>query len=207
MAWGLCAVSCSEHCLAMPSLCPCPPCPAAAAAAGSSLMPQKKNPDALELIRGKGGKLIGNLTGMMAVLKGTPTTYNKASWLPRGPAGGPVAAGGGYSRARGHCLTGPCHPGPSPVAHPPFPALTPPRPAPPRLLMLLPQDFQESWELMFDTVDTLYDCVRIATGVLSTLRIDADKMRAGLSADMLATDLAEYLVRKGESHCQCAAWG
>ena len=47
--------------------------------AGSSLMPQKKNPDALELIRGKGGKLIGNLTGMMAVMKGTPTTYNKAS--------------------------------------------------------------------------------------------------------------------------------
>ncbi len=41
-------------------------------------MPQKKNPDALELIRGKGGKLIGNLTGMMAVIKGTPTTYNKA---------------------------------------------------------------------------------------------------------------------------------
>ncbi len=44
-------------------------------------MPQKKNPDALELIRGKGGKLIGNLTGMMAVIKGTPTTYNKASTL------------------------------------------------------------------------------------------------------------------------------
>lgn len=42
-------------------------------------MPQKKNPDALELIRGKGGKLIGNLTGMLAVLKGAPTTYNKAS--------------------------------------------------------------------------------------------------------------------------------
>lgn len=40
-------------------------------------MPQKKNPDALELIRGKGGKLIGNLTGMLAVIKGTPTTYNK----------------------------------------------------------------------------------------------------------------------------------
>jgi hypothetical protein len=59
-------------------------------------MPQKKNPDALELIRGKGGKLIGNLTGMMAVMKGTPTTYNKASrgclaWETRltwlGPAG------------------------------------------------------------------------------------------------------------------------
>ena len=40
-------------------------------------MPQKKNPDALELIRGKAGRLQGNLAGMLAVLKSTPTTYNK----------------------------------------------------------------------------------------------------------------------------------
>ena len=59
------------------------------------------------------------------------------------------------------------------------------------------QDFQESWELMFEAVDTTHDCVRIATGVLSTLRISPERMLAGLSADMLATDLAEYLVRKG----------
>jgi len=104
-------------------------------ATGSSLMPQKKNPDALELLRGKGGRMIGNLTGMLAVLKGAPTTYNK--------------------------------------------------------------DFQESWELMFETVDTLHDCIRISTGVLSTLKINPDNMIKGLSADMLATDLAEYLVRKG----------
>lgn len=51
---------------------------------------------------------------------------------------------------------------------------------------------------MFDTVDTLYDCIRISTGVLSTLKINPDRMMQGLSADMLATDLAEYLVRKGE---------
>jgi argininosuccinate lyase len=104
-------------------------------ATGSSLMPQKKNPDALELIRGKAGKLQGNLSGCLAVLKGTPTTYNK--------------------------------------------------------------DFQEIWELMYDTVDATHDCVRIATGVLSTLSINPDRMMKGLSADMLATDLAEYLVRKG----------
>lgn len=104
-------------------------------ATGSSLMPQKKNPDALELIRGKGGRTIGALTGVLATLKGTPTTYNK--------------------------------------------------------------DFQECWELMYDTIDTLHDCVRIATGVLSTIKINPDRMLAGLSADMLATDLAEYLVRKG----------
>lgn len=76
----------------------------------------------------------GNLTGAMAVIKGTPTTYNK--------------------------------------------------------------DFQECWELLFETVDTLSDCIGIATGVLSTLKINEAKMLSGLSADMLATDLAEYLVRK-----------
>lgn len=47
------------------------------ACAGSSLMPQKKNPDALELIRGKAGRLQGNLAGLMAVMKSAPTTYNK----------------------------------------------------------------------------------------------------------------------------------
>ena len=104
-------------------------------ATGSSLMPQKKNPDALELIRGKGGKMIGNISGLLAVLKGTPTTYNK--------------------------------------------------------------DFQEGWDIMYETVDTLKDCIRISIGVLSTLKIREDRMKSGLSADMLATDLAEYLVRKG----------
>lgn len=105
-------------------------------------MPQKKNPDALELIRGKAGRLQGNLAGMMAVMKSAPTTYNK--------------------------------------------------------------DFQEAWELMFDSVDTAYDCIRIATGVISTIKIFPDKMMAGLSADMLATDLAEYLVRKGGLLCVCS---
>nr|QKY14862.1 argininosuccinate lyase (ASL) [Polytomella parva] len=104
-------------------------------ATGSSLMPQKKNPDALELIRGKAGRSLGHLAGVMAVVKGTPTTYNK--------------------------------------------------------------DFQECWEIMFDCVDTVHDVLRIATGVLSTIQIRPDRMRKGLSADMLATDLAEYLVRKG----------
>ena len=102
-------------------------------------MPQKKNPDALELIRGKSGRLQGNLAGMLAVMKSAPTTYNK--------------------------------------------------------------DFQEAWELMFDSVDTTFDCIRIATGVVSTIKINPDRMLAGLSADMLATDLAEYLVRKGDTSC------
>lgn len=56
----------------------------------------------------------------------------------------------------------------------------------------------QAWEMLFDSVDTVHDCMRIATGVISTVRIDPQRMLAGLSADMLATDLAEYLVRKGE---------
>ena len=102
---------------------------------GSSLMPQKKNPDALELLRGKSGRILGTLTGFLAVMKGTPTTYNK--------------------------------------------------------------DFQEAWEGLFDTVDTMSDCLQIAAGCLATLSIDPEAMSRGLSADMLATDLAEYLVRRG----------
>ncbi len=157
--------------------------------AGSSLMPQKKNPDALELIRGKGGKLIGNLTGMLAVLKGAPTTYNKA----RASQQGGRAA---WGRALMASPTPPwqhAHEKRSIRLASESTSRSPP-------LVWCPQDFQESWELMFDAVDTTYDCVRIATGVLSTLRINPDKMLAGLSADMLATDLAEYLVRKGERH-------
>ena len=102
---------------------------------GSSLMPQKKNPDALELLRGKSGKQIGNLTGVLCILKGTPTTYNK--------------------------------------------------------------DFQECWTGMFETVDTMSDCLRIASGCLATMKLNPEKMKSSLVAEMLATDLAEYLVRKG----------
>eukprot|EP00210_Caulerpa_lentillifera_P005722 g5471.t1 len=102
---------------------------------GSSLMPQKKNPDGLELIRGKTGYLQGSLMSLMAIVKGLPTTYNK--------------------------------------------------------------DLQECWPIMFSTVDTVKDCLKISTGILSTLRIFPEQMLKGLSMDMLATDLAEYLVRKG----------
>jgi len=102
---------------------------------GSSLMPQKKNPDALELVRGKTGRLIGDLNTLLVVLKGTPSTYNK--------------------------------------------------------------DFQEDKEPLFDAADTLEMVLPIVTGVLQTLRVNAEKMRAALDESMLATDLAEYLVRRG----------
>merc|ERR1711977_694101 len=102
---------------------------------GSSIMPQKKNPDSLELLRGKSGRTFGQLAGLMMTLKGLPSTYNK--------------------------------------------------------------DLQESFEPMLDGVKTTADSIQIATGVLSTLTIFPDKMKAALTPDMLATDLADYLVRKG----------
>ena len=102
---------------------------------GSSLMPQKKNPDALELLRGKSGRVLGGLSGLMAMLKGLPSSYNK--------------------------------------------------------------DLQEDKEPLFDAVDNLSGSLQIATGVLSTLSVNPQVMRAALSSEMLATDLADYLVRKG----------
>ena len=100
-------------------------------------MPQKKNPDSLELLRGKSGRLFGQMAGFMMTLKGIPSTYNK--------------------------------------------------------------DLQEDKEPLFDAVDSISRSMQIATGVISTLEIFPDKMRAALTPDMLATDLADYLVRKGVS--------
>lgn len=102
---------------------------------GSSLMPQKKNPDSLELLRGKSGRAFGQMAGLMMTIKGIPSTYNK--------------------------------------------------------------DLQESVEPLLDHVKTVADSIQIATGVISTLDIVPEKMRASLTPDMLATDLADYLVRKG----------
>lgn len=102
---------------------------------GSSLMPQKKNPDALELLRGKAGRVLGGMAGLMTTLKGLPTSYNK--------------------------------------------------------------DLQEDKEPLFDAVDSLTGALQIAAGVLSTLTVNPAAMRAALTTEMLATDLADYLVRKG----------
>lgn len=102
---------------------------------GSSLMPQKKNPDSLELLRGKSGRTLGQLVGFMVSSKATPSSYNK--------------------------------------------------------------DLQEDKEPLFDNMTTLEHSLLIATGVISTIKINANKMRGALTMDMLATDLADYLVRKG----------
>lgn len=102
---------------------------------GSSLMPQKKNPDSLELLRGKSGRVFGALSGFLMSIKSIPSTYNK--------------------------------------------------------------DMQEDKEPLFDALTTVEHSVLIATGVISTLAINKEKMEGALTMDMLATDLADYLVRRG----------
>lgn len=103
---------------------------------GSSMMPQKKNPDVAELCRGKTGRVIGNLTGMLVLLKGQPLTYNK--------------------------------------------------------------DMQEDKPLLFDTVETLKGSLEVFIPMLETVRVNRGRMAAAASFGFLcATDLAEYLVRKG----------
>ncbi|XP_043312239.1 argininosuccinate lyase isoform X1 [Cervus elaphus] len=102
---------------------------------GSSLMPQKKNPDSLELIRSKAGRVFGRCAGLLMTLKGLPSTYNK--------------------------------------------------------------DLQEDKEAVFEVSDTMSAVLQVATGVISTLQIHRENMGRALSPDMLATDLAYYLVRKG----------
>ncbi len=105
-------------------------------ATGSSIMPQKKNPDVAELVRGKTGRVVGDLTALLVTLKGLPLAYNK--------------------------------------------------------------DMQEDKEALFDAVDTLADCARAVDGMIGSLRVNADAMRAAAEGGfMAATDLADYLAGKG----------
>jgi len=102
---------------------------------GSSLMPQKRNADPMELTRGKAGRVIGHLAGLLVTLKGLPTGYNK--------------------------------------------------------------DLQEDKEPLFDAFDQLGLLLPVLTAVIKTLRLNPERMRAALMEEMLATDLADYLVKKG----------
>jgi argininosuccinate lyase len=107
-------------------------------ATGSSIMPQKKNPDVAELARGKTGRVYGHLTAILTVMKALPLAYNS--------------------------------------------------------------DLQEDKEGLFDTVDTLISTLDIFAGMLNTLSVDPVKTRAAAGYGyILATDLADYLVRKGEA--------
>jgi len=102
---------------------------------GSSMMPQKRNPDALELARGSAARMLGNLTTLLATLKGLPSSYNK--------------------------------------------------------------DLQDDKRVLFDAIDTLLLVLPAVAGALAECDFDTQRMRAALSSTMMATDLADYLVRKG----------
>ena len=110
---------------------------------GSSIMPQKKNPDAAELIRGKSGRVFGDLPGLLTIMKGLPLAYNK--------------------------------------------------------------DMQEDKEAIFDAVDTVCGCLPIFTRMIATMRVKPATMRRAAAGGFTnATDIADYLVKKGmpfrESH-------
>jgi len=103
---------------------------------GSSIMPQKKNPDMAELVRGKTGRVYGDLLGLLTTLKGLPLAYNK--------------------------------------------------------------DMQEDKEGVFDACDTVKMCLPIFTGMISTMTVLEDNMKAAAQKGFInATDLADYLVKKG----------
>jgi argininosuccinate lyase len=103
---------------------------------GSSIMPQKKNPDVPELARGKTGRVVGHLMGLITLMKGQPLAYNK--------------------------------------------------------------DNQEDKEPLFDTVDTLKDTLRIFAEMAGGITVRPEAMeQAALRGHATATDLADYLVKKG----------
>jgi argininosuccinate lyase len=105
-------------------------------ATGSSLMPQKKNPDMVELTRGKTGRLYGNLIAILTTLKALPSSYSR--------------------------------------------------------------DLQEDKEALFDSVDTVTAVLELFSAMLPEMKINREQMEAAASDPaLLATDLAEYLVRKG----------
>jgi argininosuccinate lyase len=101
---------------------------------GSSMMPQKRNPDALELARGSSARMLGDLVALLATIKGLPSGYNK--------------------------------------------------------------DLQEDKRTLFDAADGMTLLLPAVAGSLEALTFDADRMKAAVTSTMMATDLADYLVRK-----------
>ena len=103
---------------------------------GSSMMPQKNNPDLAELTRGKTGRVLGNLVSLFTILKGLPLTYNR--------------------------------------------------------------DLQEDKEGLFDTVDTIVPSLNVMSAMIEGMDVDDQRMRdAAENSQSIATDIADYLVKKG----------
>ncbi len=104
---------------------------------GSSMMPQKRNPDVFELARGSGARVLGDLVSILATIKGLPSGYSK--------------------------------------------------------------DLQDDKRALFGSVDLLLLVLPAMAGAIMELRFDKERMRAAVTGGMMATDLADYLVRKGAS--------
>ena len=103
---------------------------------GSSIMPQKKNPDVPELVRGKTGRVTGNLISLLTLMKSQPLAYNK--------------------------------------------------------------DNQEDKEPLFDSVDTIFNCLHVFADMVPMIKSNKDNMyQSALKGFTTATDLADYLVKKG----------
>ncbi|MDZ7344699.1 MAG: argininosuccinate lyase [candidate division KSB1 bacterium] len=109
-------------------------------ATGSSMMPNKKNPDAFELMRGKAAVVIGLLAGLLSLQKGIPVAYSR--------------------------------------------------------------DLQEDKKTVFEALKITQDSLEVFAGALATCRFRADKMEAAIDSGLFATDIADYLVRKGVSFRQ-----
>ena len=104
---------------------------------GSSMMPQKRNPDVFEIARGSAARMLGNLTTVVVTLKGLPSGYNK--------------------------------------------------------------DLQDDKRPLFDAVDTMLLVLPAVAGALEEIRFETARMRAAVTAGLMATDLADYLVDRGVS--------
>ncbi len=104
---------------------------------GSSMMPQKRNPDVFELARGSGARVLGDLVALLGTIKGLPSGYSK--------------------------------------------------------------DLQDDKRALFNAVDLLLLVLPAMAGAIGELRFNRDRMRAAVSSAMMATDLADYLVKKGAS--------
>ncbi len=102
---------------------------------GSSMMPQKRNPDVFELARGSGARVLGDLVSLMGAIKGLPSGYSK--------------------------------------------------------------DLQDDKRAMFNAIDMLLLVLPAVAGAVAELRFNQERMRAAVSSAMMATDLADYLVRRG----------
>jgi argininosuccinate lyase len=104
-------------------------------ATGSSMMPNKKNPDAFELVRGKAGVMIGLLASILTLQKGIPVSYSR--------------------------------------------------------------DLQEDKKIVFAALQSTRDCLEVFSGALATCRFRAEKMNEAIDTALFATDIADYLVRRG----------